>query len=64
MVAHLHLLEDMGGEAPARHQADLQLDGGLVRRAGEGEGAALAVVEDDVDVLAGGEGDLSGPRAA
>jgi hypothetical protein len=26
IVAHLHLLEDVGGEAPARHQADLQFD--------------------------------------
>jgi hypothetical protein len=43
----------VAGEAPTRHQADLQLDQvGLVRRVGEGKGAALAVVEDDVDVLA------------
>jgi len=58
-VAHLHRLENMGGEAPARHQADLQLDiFGIVRRAGEGEGASLTVLEDDVDVLAGGKGDV------
>jgi hypothetical protein len=42
------------GEFAAGHQTDLQFDElGFVRRVGEGEGASLAVVEDDVYVLAG-----------
>jgi hypothetical protein len=59
LVAQLHALEHVRGEAPARHQANLQFDEiGLMRRIGEGEGAPLTVVEDDVDVLAGLERDF------
>jgi hypothetical protein len=54
----------VGREAAARHQANLQFDQpGLVRRVGKREGATLAVVEDDVDVLAGLERDLGASAA-
>ena len=52
-VAHLHALEHVGGEASAGHQAHMQLDlAALAGTVGEREGAALAVVQQDVDVLA------------
>ena len=55
-VPEAHALEYMAGEAPAGNAPHVQFDRVvLVRRIGEGEGAPRAVLEHDVDVLAGGE---------
>jgi hypothetical protein len=57
-VAFAHALEDLGGEAPARHQAHMQFDRpARARGVGEGEGAPGVVFEHDVDVLPGLEGE-------
>ena len=53
-VALLHLVEHVLGERAAGHVADVQFDVRLVlRRVRHRIGAALAVAQDDLDVLAG-----------
>ena len=52
-VLQLHGREDMVGEVAARHVAQVQIDDVvLVRRVGHREGAALAVGQQELDVLA------------
>ncbi len=55
-VALTHAAEDVFGEPATCHAADMQLqDAVVVRRIGEREGSPLAVLEQDVHVLAGEE---------
>src|SRR5574343_740455 len=55
-VTHLHGREHLVGELAARYVADMQLQQRIVvRRIGQRETALLAVLEQDVDILAGEE---------
>src|ERR1019366_4781979 len=58
VVADLHCVEHVAGETAARDAPHVQIERPVrIRRIREGKGAALSVVEHDVDVLAGREGD-------
>ena len=53
-VLFFHAAEDMAGELAAGNQPDMQLQEAIVmRRVGDGKRAALAVLQQELDVLAG-----------